>query len=69
MIPKARDRRIGAAILGAALDGARFTLCCGVAALLSMGEILIHHCLLRRHMAIHRAGPCPEQKQQRKEER
>ena len=33
MIPKARDRRIGAAILGAALDGARFTLCGGVAAL------------------------------------
>ena len=33
MIPKARDRRIGAAILGAAVDGARFTLCCGVAAL------------------------------------
>ncbi len=33
MIPKARDHRIGAAILGAALGGARLTLCCGVAAL------------------------------------
>ena len=56
-------------ILAAALDGVRFTLCCGVAELWSVGEILIHHYLLRRHMAIHRAGPCPEQEQQRKEER
>lgn len=56
-------------ILAAVLGGVRFTLCCGVTAFWSAGEILTHHCLLRRHMAIHRAGPCPEQEQQRKEER
>lgn len=54
-------------ILAAVLGGVRFTLCCGVTAFWSAGEILIHHCLLRRHTAMRRAGSCPEQ--QRKGER
>ena len=61
MIPKARDRRIGAAILGAALDGARFTLCCGALFFWSVGEILFHHGLLRRHMAMRCDVECAEQ--------
>lgn len=48
-------------ILAAALDGVRFTLCCGVMGFWSVGEILFHHGLLRRHMAMRCDAECAEQ--------
>lgn len=48
-------------ILAAVLDGARFTLCCGVLFFWSVGEILFHHGLLRRHMAMRCDAECAEQ--------
>ena len=48
-------------ILAAVLDGARFTLCCGVLFFWSVGEILFHHGLLRRHTAMRCDAECAEQ--------
>lgn len=48
-------------ILAAALDGVRFTLCCGALALWSVGELLLHHKMLRRHTAMCRNAGCAEQ--------
>ena len=48
-------------ILAAGLDGARFSLCCGALALWSVGELLLHHKMLRRHTAMCRNAGCAEQ--------
>ena len=48
-------------ILAAGLDGARFSLCCGALALWSVGELLLHHKMLRRHTAMCRNVGCAEQ--------
>ena len=47
-------------VLAAVLDGARFTLCCGIMAIWSVGEILFHYGLLRRHTAMRCDAGCAE---------